>query len=306
MSAPGGSGISRSGDSQLMAPAAMAIGPAFRSYVRALGSTSKTLHVAVPTAKDRISAQDVSCHVMAEPNAPEAFIDFGAGVAGLPVEHFYVSMCRRLTFEQQLLLAYELCGWYTIVPNLAYEEEIERGERSYRTHAVERAPLTAVQKLRRFAEDNRHIRGSKQALHALRYVADNARSPEEARLAIVLLLPHKLGGYNCGQLIMDYRIDEAGKCRRCDIFLVLGKIDIEYNSDRYHMLPKQVREDSIRANALSALGISVVNVTSEELYNPVLFHKVMQHVARLQGRRLRIRTSNFEEKRCELWTALFG
>lgn len=306
MSAPGGCGVRQSGDSQLAAPTAAGIGPACWAHVRALGSTAKTLHVVVPSAKDRLSVANVACHVLTEAETPESFIDFGAGIVGLSIEHFYVSMCCRLTFEQQLLLAYELCGWYSIVPNPNYEEEVEKGERAYRTHAVERAPLTTVSKLRRFADNNRHIRGSKIALRALRYVADCARSPEEARLAIVLLLPHRMGGYNCGPLVMDYRVDGAGRYRRCDIFLLLGKIDIEYNGNRHHFTPADVREDSKRANALAALGISVVGVTYEELRDPSLFHNVMLHVSRLQGRRLRIRTSGFADRRAQLWKALFG
>lgn len=306
MSAPGGAGISQSGESQLVAPAAKSFGEACRAHLAELGHTSNHLHVVVPTARDRIHTSKLTCHVMTEPVERENYLDFGAEIVGLSIEHFYVDMCHSLSFEQQMLLAYELCGWYTIVPNPNYEDEIAQGKQSYKTHAVERPPLTTVEKLRQFAQDNRHIRGSKLALRALKYVANCARSPEEARLAIVMLLPHNLGGYNRGPLLMDYRIDGAANYRKCDAFLLRGRVAVEYNSSKYHVTPADVERDSERTNELAALGIPVVNISREELRDPALFHKAMQHLALVQKLPLRIRTKDFPQKRAALWKALFS
>lgn len=261
--------------------------------------------MAVPSAKDRLTLSDVACHALGKATTPESYIDFGGGIIGLSIEHFYVSICCRLSFAQRMLLAYELCGYYTIVPNPDYDEEAKSGEKAYKAKAVTRAPLATVERLRAFAKNNPQIRGSKLALKALKYAADSARSPEEARLAIVMLLPHGMGGYGRGPLVMDYRVDAEETLKKCDIFLLIGRIDIEYQSDLYHASRVALRSDSKRANALSALGIPVVTVTSEELRDPELFHTVMEHVGKLQNRRLRIRTSGFTEKRKALWDALF-
>lgn len=303
--APDGPGINQTGGSQLLAPGATSVGPACRSRVKALGSKSKTLHVAVPSAKDRLTLPNVACHALGKATTPESYIDFGGGIIGLSIEHFYVSICCRLSFVQRMLLAYELCGYYTIVPNPDYDEEAKSGEKAYKAKAVARAPLATVERLRTFAKNNPQIRGSKLALKALKYAADSARSPEEARLAIVMLLPHSMGGYGRGPLVMDYRVDAEETLKKCDIFLLIGRIDIEYQSDLYHASRETLRSDSKRANALSALGIPVVTVTSEELRDPEFFHTVMEHVGKLQNRKLRIRTSGFTEKRKALWDALF-
>ncbi len=136
--APGGPGINQTGGSQLLAPGATSVGPACRSRVKALGSKSKTLHVAVPSAKDRLTLPDVACHALGKATTPESYIDFGGGIIGLSIEHFYVSICCRLSFVQRMLLAYELCGYYTIVPNPDYDEEAKSGEKAYKAKVVAR------------------------------------------------------------------------------------------------------------------------------------------------------------------------
>ncbi|WP_301871677.1 hypothetical protein [Collinsella tanakaei] len=244
-------------------------------------------------------------HRYVEPKGVEQFIDFGAGVTGLSIEHFYVSICSRLTFIQRLQLGFELCGWYAIVPNPEYEDEVQQGKTAFKTVAAPRSPLTTVEKLTNFAQANRHIRGASIALKALRYVADNARSPEEAKMAIVMRLPYRLGGYNRGPLHMDYLVDGTSGLRRCDVYLEIGKEDVEYGSTLHHASAKAMQEDSRRTNELEALGVSVVNITSKELRDPKLFHIAMMRLARIQGRPIHIQIDDFEARRTSLWNALF-
>lgn len=345
MFAPNAAGTLFRKETQLSIPPGARYASALAARVRTCGATSRRLHVAVPPDSRRVRHDDIASHKYIAPREGEQFVDFGSGVAGLSIEHFYASICPRLTFVQRLQLGFELCGWYTIIPNPEYENEAEQrtvppasdshrlvdskagiinnpvsdaqinqhGENSaqnssptaFKTVSIERAPLTTVSKLIAFAKSNPHIRGAGLALKALRFVADNARSPQEAKLAIAMTLPYRMGGYNRGPLLMDYLVEGVDGMRRCDCFLLEGKVDVEYGSTQHHGTAQTMQEDSRRANELAALGISVVNITSKELRDPHLFHIAMKHLARIQNRPLRIRIADFADRRDKLWSQLF-
>lgn len=305
MSALGSAGVPLSKETQLTIPAGKKYGQSICARVKGCGSTSPRVHAVFPHNEARPRLENVVYHSYSEPTEGERFIDFGSGVAGLSIEHFYVTICRRLSFVQRLLLAYELCGWYTIAPNPNYQEQVDQGIKAFKTVARERAPLSTIKKLRDFAKANPQIRGAGLALKALRYAADNARSPQEAKLAIAMSLPYHMGGYNRGPLLMDYLVEGAEGLRRCDTFLLDGSVDVEYGSTLHHSGAHAMQADSQRANELAALGISVVNITSKELRDPKLFHVAMQHLARIQHGPLRIRTKDFESRRDSLWAQLF-
>lgn len=305
LAAPGTAGSIQSKETQLSIPAGNTYGPTAIKRIRSCGATSPRLHIVLPKDAKRPHIKNIVFHRYIDPKGVEQFIDFGAGVAGLSIEHFYVSICSRLTFIQRLQLGFELCGWYAIVPNPEYEDEVQQGKTAFKTVAAPRSPLTTVEKLTNFAQANCHIRGAGIALKALQYVADNARSPEEAKMAIVMRLPYRLGGYNRGPLHMDYLVDGANGLRRCDVYLEIGKVDVEYGSTLHHASAKAMQEDSRRTNELEALGVSVVNITSKELRDPKLFHIAMMRLARIQGRPIHIQIDDFEARRTSLWNALF-
>lgn len=305
IAASGNPGILHATETQFSIPAGKAFGPTAFARVRSCGSMSPRLHVVLPKEARRPCIHNVVCHSYSEPIGGERFIDFGSGVVGLSVEHFYTTICGRLRFVQRLQLAFELCGWYAVVPNPDYGDESKQGTNAFRTISVYRDPLTTVGKLTKFAQENRHIRGAGLAAKALQYVADNARSPEEAKLAIAMSLPYRMGGYNRGPLLMDYLVETAGRLRRCDSYLLDGKVDVEYGSTLHHATAQAMQEDSIRANELAAVGVSVVNITSRELKDPRLFHIAMTHLARIQDRPLRFQIPDFEQRRDALWAELF-
>ncbi len=104
---------------------------------------------------------------------------------------------------------------------------------------------------------------------------------------------------------MDYLVDGTSGLRRCDVYLEIGKVDVEYGSTLHHASAKAMQEDSRRTNELEALGVSVVNITSKELRDPKLFHIAMMRLARIQGRPIHIQIDDFEARRTSLWNALF-
>ena len=282
------------------------VGDALTCYIRSLGARDGDIHVAVPSPKARRRKRGISCHVVSGGSAPPDFIDLGQGVCGVPSETLYIQLCRRLSFIKRIRLACELAGRYTIIPNPRYGEAEAGGANQPPTLSLERAPLTTVDRLRRTAEGHANMHGAKLAREALRYAVDNACSPAEACMAIAMTLPHNKGGYACGPMIMNHRVDCDGHFRRCDAYLLVGGIDMEYGSRAHHGSIEAMESDSIRANELSSRGVPVVNISSIELRNPRLFHIVMKRVYRLQGRRLRITVEDFEARRDRLWHELFS
>lgn len=250
----------------------------------------------------------VTAHVWSGPYPPGSFIDLGHGIACLSPCALFCRMAKDLPFAKRVLLAYELAGCYTIVPNPEYDIEPEQpgfARGVYRTCSVERQPLTSIAELTRYATENARLHGSRVAREALRYALDGAASPLEARLALITQLPQRLGGYDLGEAVLNYRVDTAGSFRKIDVYLPHDHVGLEADSRAHHGTMDAIERDSARRNALLARGISMVNISSAEMEDPLLFHEVMRAVYKLQHRELRIRSTRFEQKRDELWDVLF-
>lgn len=282
------------------------IGITLSDYIRSLGARDGSMFIAVPDASSRRRKPGITCRIARGPFMPGDFIDLGQGVCGLSIELLFIQLCRRLPLIKRIRLACELAGRFSTIPNPRFNSPDGEEDSVYPTISVERPPLTTIERLRAVADERRGLPGAKLAREALRYAVDDACSPAETSMAIAMRLPHSKGGYACGPIVMNYRVDCNGHFRRLDSYLTIGGIDIEYGSRAHHRTIKDIKDDSKRANELSALGIPVVNVSCAEFRDPELFHIVMQRVYRLQGRRLRITTRDFEAKRAKLWRDLFS
>jgi len=101
--------------------------------------------------------------------------------------------------------------------------------------------------------------GHTRALRALRFVADNAASPMEAVLVMLLTLPYRLGGYGLpmpelnGIIYPKKRVSQfAGKSfYRGDLLWRDAGVVAEYNSDLEHASQNRIAMDAIRRSDLS-------------------------------------------------------
>ena len=95
----------------------------------------------------------------------------------------------------------------------------------------------------------------------------------ETKLALLLGLPRRVGGYGLGMPELNYKIMLSDGARaaarrsfvRCDLCWPDSKIDVEYQSKFAHEGERARIRDSRRANALASMGWMTIAVTNEEL-----------------------------------------
>ena len=308
MGARDGRLVPLAGDVCVDVPKRRVEGSALLHLLKCGASAHRPLDVLAPEANRRMRAQGVHAHVWSGPYPPGSFIDLGQGIACLSPCALFTRMAKDLPFAKRILLAYELAGCYAIVPNPEYDSDLEQQgfvNRAYRTRTLERRPLASISELVRYAAENSHLHGSRAALEALRYALDGAASPLESRLALITQLPQRLGGYELGEAVLNYRVDTDESYRKIDVYLPHDHVGLEADSRAHHGTLEAIERDSARRNSLLAQGISMVNISTAEMEDPLLFHEVMRAVYKLQHREFRIRSTKFEQKRDELWAVLF-
>lgn len=245
-------------------------------------STQHKLHVAVPSAAQRIQGSFADCTVYTRGLPPNAFLDAGDGVCVAGPELLFLELTGCMSAPVHVLLGFELCGTYARDPVSPRTGEVEFGAR----------PATSVARLREFAEKSRY-RDAELALEHLSYVADNAWSPMEAVVAAMASLPVTEFGYGMGRVSLNARRANDGYlvARGCpesrvpDIEVVGARVGFNYDGRGHLDLDSiscaqdagealgaiaAVREkyvDDLRRNReLAASGVVTLPVTSEDLF----------------------------------------
>lgn len=242
------------------------------------------VHLSVVTVFDRYRNKRTSYHVslhMAElPRG--SFVRMEDGVfLGAPALVF-VQLAERLSLARAIELGFELCGTYRL-------------DSRQMCGFSPGAPLLSACALRRRVQSLKGVRGSEKALRALAYVRDNSASPMESRLAMLLCLPRRLGGYGLPQPQMNYRIDVGARSHKaaskdyyvCDLFWPDAKIAVEYDSDLFHTGSERIANDASRRNALLAQGVTVVTLTKRQVLNKQELDRAASLLAKALGKRQR-------------------
>lgn len=193
------------------------------------------------------------------------------------------------------LLGWELCGTYCTA-STGHET----------TYQLQQ--LTSHERLSDFARRNAHMRGSQKALRALRFVKDNAASPRESMLALVLGLPSMYGGHALGMPLMNHPVEATPQARaiagrasfRCDLCWPHARLDVEYQSAETHAGEIARIGDSRRANALSSMGWTVVAITNDELNSASTMEEIAKTLRKLLGKRLRADAASHRARQLEL------
>lgn len=258
----------------------------------------RPLHVLVADAATRRNSEGAVCHVWSAALPKGAVLDSENGFCVCAPELTFLQMAESMELVDLVELAFELCGTY----------DISTGEvRSC-------APLTTVAKLKAYASKAEGARGRRKALRALQYVADGSASPRETVLTMLLCLPYNLGGYRFELPVLNRRIDVGARARniaskqfyRCDLYWPGVKLALEYDSDLEHLGSRSSASDSSRRNALDALGVDVISVTTLQIASRVEMEKIAHHVARRLGKRLQYKEPTFSVANLRLRTALLG
>lgn len=266
------------------------------------GIVSAPLHLATARGNQQGRAAGIAFHAVDPARLPaRSFVPVGVGIASASPELCFVQLAAEAPFGSLVALGFELCGGYSLAPGT------ERG-------FVDRAPLTSVEALAAYCEAAEGLRGVKNARRALPYIADGSASPMETALAALLSLPACRGGYGFALPQMNGEIEVPRTMRRaagadvlrCDLLWPGARVALEYDSDRYHTGARRIARDSTRRGLLKQLDVEVVTVTRRQVVDLYAFEEqVVGLLARLLGRRVRIRCEDFEARRRMLRQELF-
>ena len=210
-----------------------------------------------------------------------------------------LAFVHRATQERSMIplleLGYELCGtyqsWRTGVPT------------QYQVDS-----LVSARALGDYVSHNPSINGARKAARAIRYLAGGSASPRETKQALLLGLPTTYGGYGLGLPRMNYKVVANGAARaisgkssfRCDLCWLEQKLDVEYQSRECHEGETNRVADSRRANALMAMGWTVVSVTGDELDSFAATETIAQTIRHHLGKRSHVHTSDYHAKKLRL------
>ena len=265
-----------------------------------LGIANKPVHL---FAADRRMQRSPSCAICHTPRTFPPRSKFllatdGVFVSAPPTT--FLHLAPSFSVAQLALLGCELCGSYAV------------RESEGRTVLEQREPICSSHELRSYADMACQVRayGARKAAIAARFVLGNAASPAEAALALLLTLPSTFGGFGLPAPLLNYRIDVSGKGRGtpayriCDAYWPQWGIDLEYDSDLYHTGSDRIASDAVRRNELASKGLFIITVTRQQLYDVEGLRKVAEQLAKLMGKRLRIRVDEFSKKHQQLRQAL--
>ena len=135
------------------------------------------------------------------------------------------------------------------------------------------------------------LNGAARALRASAFIHAQSASPMETKVATLLGLPMRYGGYGFSGFEMNYRID-LGKAAntsgrtfcKIDLAFPKSKVGIEYDGLDYHC---NIIADRKRYNTLETLGWKLIAIDKQQLFDAKAFDAVASQIARMIKRRIR-------------------
>lgn len=195
-------------------------------------------------------------------------------------ELVFLQLASKLDIHRLILLGMQLCSHPPGKPCLA---------------------ITTKQKLKKFIEKAQGYNGRRKASRALKYIENGSASIMESLSYMILSLPIALGGYGLKGITLNYEIKLGGEGvnrlgqNRCfiDLYFKSEKIAVEYESYAFHGSPYEHGRGMIRATILERQGISVMPLTTIQLYNKEACKDFAFNLAVRLNKRVQIRSKKF-------------
>ncbi len=270
---------------------------------------SSPLYLLVPQVGRRRSVKHVSQRLCRTTLPERSFLRLGNKVYVPTPELTFLLMAHYLELHQLIVLGMELCGFYRLV-GAATQSPLVSNRTLYG-----RAPLTTPHRIAAFLDRASGVTGLPLAKRALSYLEAGSASPMETALYLLLCLPRKLGGYGLPHPQLNARrqvTPRAGsftlsKSLVPDLLWPDARLDLEYDSEEFHASEDALQRGARRALALRAMGVEVVSVTKEVVYDKAAFDTLARMVAKAIGARVRKLTESGEcERQLLRQTTLFA
>ena len=153
------------------------------------------LDIVAPSNAKRIRVRDTTSTIYAGGIPSCSFVALGNGVAISGPELLFVELAESMDPIEHLLLGHELCGTFSRNADDPYNGPV--------AYFVE--PATSMEKIQRFLERAKSIRGIDAARKTLSFMNDNAWSPTESLCAAFMRLPIDSLGLELGELTLNPR-----------------------------------------------------------------------------------------------------
>ena len=238
------------------------------------------IDVLVPSDADKFSKQ-VNYHVIKGKLPPHSLYPIRDGIHVVSPELCLIQMCNLLPLVEAIQLGMEFCGTYALRPG-QYEAYAQRDYR-----------LVDADAFLRHTNAWKGIRGIVPARRVARYLANDAASPMETILYLLLCLPVKLGGYGLPRPVLNERVDldehESLLLRKeylkPDLKWENAKLIVEYEGE-YHNDEEQRVKDEQRRVVLETKGYTVLSLKKQQVYDPIAFDGIARMLAKKLGKRL--------------------
>lgn len=253
-----------------------------------LGQVSFPLELLTATRGDRRSTKLMTLHCMQTP-IPAESLRFWKGfrIEGQRVdllvsspEFCFVQMTRRLSDIEALMLACELCGSYRLS---------DSDPRGY----VHAEPLTQPAWLEWYANEARQMTGAKQARRLATHALSGARSPQQAKLALMASLPRSLGGIGTPAPELDHVIEVpddvarvlGSRTRTPDLFWPQVATALELDTRSWANAGSRADYEERKADAYRRMGITLITLSRAQLGDLDALRRLFEVVARSCGKR---------------------
>jgi len=114
-------------------------------------------------------------------------------------------------------------------------------------------------------------------------------------------LSYQLCGFKLTDPVLNARVTPSKAARgssqkafyTCDLFWPDHSLAVEYDSNLFHTGAEHISEDSKIRNTLTLMGITVITITTKQLYNSKEFNKVARVIAKCINKRLVYKNQDF-------------
>lgn len=241
----------------------------------------RPVHLLVSSDKHTSGTSGIVRHVNTSALPRRSIIQSDSGLLVAAPELVFLQMASQLPEIDATLLGFELCGSYVPDPH---------DMRGFRT----REPLTSVKRIGAFLDACPGQRGVHKAHKAVSNVLDNAASPMETAMALMLTAAPRLGGMGFARPELNREIITEGGIRRVDLLWPRLKFGLEYNGRPYHAGEWAHERDERRKNAILASGVRLMTVYFRDIAQAFYFDQLVKEICKATRQRRRIRVRDFK------------
>ena len=220
-------------------------------------------------------SKQVRSHTTARQLPPGSLVRLSEHVLIASPELVFAQIAEDRSFEQLIMAGCELCGCYRVLGEDGTPLPLPE-ERPRLTRAADIAET--LQQLR--------LGPRTKSARASRHIFDNARSPMEAKVALLLSLPPRLGGFGLPRPVLNPDIHPGPRALALyprtpchpDLYWPAIRLDVEYDGADTHTAEAHAK-DVARAAAFACEGIEVLVVAKAQVYDRWAFETMAGIIA---------------------------